>query len=157
MDLGLLEGRLRAAHQYFAKLNAALQSGWEPLFAEYTAGTLAFCETLVLVHPVWLEDAVSVPPRRRVRSFSQAIPSYERCGSGLLWGYECPFEQQLEVDHLFPWSLGGPTLPGNALYLCRNHNRAKAHDIHLIPWEDSAHFLWLDDEVQAVRAVRHAG
>jgi hypothetical protein len=48
----------------------------------------------------------------------------------------------MEIDHLFPYSLGGPTIAVNAIYLCRRHNLGKSVDIHLIPWEEG--FPWVD-------------
>jgi hypothetical protein len=60
-----------------------------------------------------------------------------RCDAHLLWGYECTFPRgETEADHLFPRWLGGPTEPTNRLVLCKTHNRSKAGDIHLYPWED---------------------
>lgn len=157
MDVDLLEARLNSAHRYFVRLNQATRRGWEQLLAEHDAGTLALDESLALIHPMWVEDVGTPPTGRRSRSFTHSIPSYEVCGSELLWGYECPFGPQLEVDHLFPWSLGGPTLPGNALYLCRNHNRAKGHDVHLVPWEDESRFAWLPDRIEDIRRLRALG
>ena len=63
--------------------------------------------------------------------------NYIKCRSMLLWGYECPFEDinQLAADHCFPYSLGGPTLATNKIYLCKWHNQIKAGDIHIFPWE----------------------
>lgn len=48
-----------------------------------------------------------------------------RCeGSVLLaWG-RCP-EAAVEVDHVFPYSKGGPTVVSNGQALCRDHNRRK--------------------------------
>lgn len=52
---------------------------------------------------------------------------------------------------MFPFALGGPTRPDNALILCRVHNRLKGHDVHLLPWE-SHEFRWLGEQVSKVAA-----
>jgi 5-methylcytosine-specific restriction endonuclease McrA len=41
----------------------------------------------------------------------------------LIWG-RCA-ETATEVDHVYPWSRGGPTALGNGQALCRSHNRRK--------------------------------
>ncbi|WP_367575460.1 HNH endonuclease [Arthrobacter horti] len=41
----------------------------------------------------------------------------------LVWG-RC-HEAAVEVDHVYPWSKGGPTIVSNAQALCRGHNRRK--------------------------------
>ena len=33
----------------------------------------------------------------------------------------------IEVDHIYPWSRGGPTVISNGQALCRNHNRRKSN------------------------------
>ncbi len=49
----------------------------------------------------------------------------DRCeGAGFLaWG-RCP-SAAVEVDHVFPWSRGGPTVVSNGQALCAAHNRSK--------------------------------
>ncbi len=41
----------------------------------------------------------------------------------LYWG-RCA-EEAVEVDHVFPWSAGGPTTLSNSQALCKKHNIAK--------------------------------
>lgn len=50
-----------------------------------------------------------------------------RCESGLFlaWG-RCPDTAE-EVDHIFPWSKGGATVPSNGQALCKGHNRSKSN------------------------------
>lgn len=54
----------------------------------------------------------------------------ERCGGRcegavfLAWG-RCD-EPATEVDHIYPWSKGGPTTAGNGQGLCAGHNRRKS-------------------------------
>ena len=42
----------------------------------------------------------------------------------LIWG-RCR-ETAVEVDHIYPWSKGGPTVTSNGQALCSRHNRRKA-------------------------------
>ena len=48
-----------------------------------------------------------------------------RCEAGalLVWG-RCG-DPATEVDHVVPWSRGGPTVVGNGQALCKAHNRSK--------------------------------
>lgn len=43
----------------------------------------------------------------------------------LIWG-RCP-KAATEVDHIYPWSKGGPTVASNGQALCSGHNRSKAN------------------------------
>lgn len=43
----------------------------------------------------------------------------------LIWG-RCP-DAATEVDHVFPYSSGGPTVVSNGQALCSRHNRRKGH------------------------------
>ncbi|WP_414689498.1 HNH endonuclease [Nocardioides sp.] len=36
-------------------------------------------------------------------------------------------EEAKEVDHIYPWSKGGPTVVSNGQALCRGHNRRKSN------------------------------
>jgi len=115
--------RIESARQYFQFLMGSSSVAWTDLEVGYRAGQLSLQQAATLVHPRWLPDGL-VTSGRSVRAFGGQIPNYERCHSQELWGYDCAFERTLETDHLFPWSLGGPTHPENAVYLCANHNRA---------------------------------
>lgn len=49
-----------------------------------------------------------------------------RCeGAQLVFGVRCD-RPATDVDHVFPWSKGGPTIASNGQALCRGHNRSKA-------------------------------
>jgi hypothetical protein len=55
-----------------------------------------------------------------------------RCeGHFLFTLIRCP-KDATEVDHVIPWSKGGPTIVSNGQALCRYHNRSKGDK--LIPW-----------------------
>jgi hypothetical protein len=43
----------------------------------------------------------------------------------LVWG-RC-HDPATEVDHVYPWSRGGPTVVSNGQALCRTHNRRKSN------------------------------
>lgn len=48
-----------------------------------------------------------------------------RCEAGSFFGLgRCGYEA-VEVDHVFPYSKGGPTVVSNGQALCRDHNRRK--------------------------------
>lgn len=62
--------------------------------------------------------------------FAQRTEVLERAGGRceatafLLWG-RCS-DPATEVDHVFPHSKGGPTIPSNGQALCSGHNRSKS-------------------------------
>lgn len=148
-----LEFRLRASERYFVMLHRAISNGvWDTCRVEWGGVSATLPAKLVLLHPLWLEFGGETTARRARRSFGMRVPPSAHCESEQLWGYGCPFgsRAEIEVDHLFPWALGGPTIAENALFLCRHHNRAKGHDVHLIPWEQPGHFGWVDAELEQV-------
>ena len=50
--------------------------------------------------------------------------------------HECRFSEDTEdCDHLWPQSLGGPTMPENRRVICSHHNRAKSNSVILYTWE----------------------
>jgi hypothetical protein len=49
-----------------------------------------------------------------------------RCESPMLLGWGRCRENATEVDHIYPWSKGGPTVVSNGQALCRRHNRRKS-------------------------------
>lgn len=151
MDLSpaALVSRIESAERYFRYLRSAMNGVYPELLAKYDEGGMPILEALVLINPVW--NDLGPGQAGRQRSFRNSPPPYERCASSVIWGYECPFEQILEVDHLFPFALGGPSRPENSIYLCREHNRAKGHDVHLIPWEAHGAFAWLPEEISTAR------
>ena len=56
----------------------------------------------------------TVMERAARRCESAAFIAWGRCGA-----------PATEVDHVFPWSRGGPTVESNGQALCRGHNRSK--------------------------------
>ena len=51
---------------------------------------------------------------------------YEKSSSTVRRGEELA---KLEIDHIWPWSLGGPTVHWNLQLLCYAHNKMKANSI----------------------------
>ena len=71
---------------------------------------------------------------------------YEHCMATQVWGYSCPLtEEALELDHAWPYALGGRSTSDNAVWLCKCHNRAKSSDVHCYHWSAGALPEWLGD------------
>lgn len=135
----LLSVRISNAYEYLQFLSrcSGLQA-WRDGYRRFRLGECPIPEALSLVHPVhlkraWVEDLDFV---KGERSFTGSAEPWSTCQADLIWGYDCPFEEEeLESDHLFPFSAGGPTDAENRLWLCATHNGFKSSDIHLFPWE----------------------
>lgn len=105
---------------------------------------------LLLLHPIWLEGTVD---RSRVQGPSAFSPPkvQSRCKADALWGYDCPLaHERVQSDHVFPYSLGGPTLGANRLSLCAVHNGWKGADLGNFPWEVGEPD-WLADQLATIR------
>lgn len=133
-----LSTRVASANDYLQALARTLRLDWLDAYRQYTEGTLTLPESLALVHPECypeLQDGVDV---RGDRAFSPIRNKHGlRCRSDLVWGYWCNLDTDpvLAADHLFPWSMGGPTVSTNQILLCRYHNLVKSSDVHVYPWE----------------------
>lgn len=55
-----------------------------------------------------------------------------RCESAVLLAWGRCDARATEIDHVMPWSRGGPTVVSNAQALCRSHNRSKGAMVP--PW-----------------------
>src|SRR5690606_19983420 len=77
---------------------------------------------------------------RGSRNFAAARrPGGTKCQSYQVWGYTCPVHAtaaELELDHGWPFALGGRSVPSNGVWLCTLHNRAKSHDVHNFEWPE---------------------
>lgn len=131
------DARILAARAYIESLEYTFASDWLELYDRYTNGLLGIHEALALAHPQSYPDLSDGVDIRGNRAFtSQRNRHGLRCSSGLIWGYECTLNSpQLTADHLFPWSMGGPTAASNQLVLCHYHNLVKTSDVHVYPWE----------------------
>ena len=141
--------RIEAGREYFEALDLAFTVGWREAFSAYSGSGQPVTLGLALVHPEWFEDQAVRPGGdiRGPRGFPLRAQKSGSCQAEVLWGYQCA-RVPLEVDHLFPYSLGGPTRPENGVLLCVSHNRLKGHDVHLLPWE-TYRFPWLAEQVEA--------
>lgn len=141
--------RIEQGRLYFETLGLMFrQASWDDAHDLHVAGGSQRASALALIHPAWLETE-DFSEIRGSRSFGFEAMG-ESCQAPLIWGYSCP-NSAIEVDHMFPYSLGGPTRADNGLLLCRDHNRLKGHDVHLIPWERYS-FPWLADQLAAIGA-----
>lgn len=132
--------------KYAIALSKMFDTSWKNLNDRYSSNDYSDTEALILIHPAWYggnQIQGQLCPVRGERRFKiLSPPAHVECGAPELWGYRCPIAgQSLEADHRFPFSLGGPTLVTNVIWLCQAHNAAKAADWHLevrspaaIPW-----------------------
>jgi hypothetical protein len=141
---------------YAQGLAAAMESNWDTnywlkLKSQFDNSVSNFPSDLVLVHPSWYTDIIyktvdSVARSCPIRGehFNFPIPSNTECASDAYWGYACPFSQSetLHRDHIFPYSLGGPSVPSNCKFLCKLHNSWKGHDFHMLDSDEQPD--WLD-------------
>lgn len=149
----MCKSRIEAARSYLGAYRALRAQKWSHLRDRWDS--LAIHERLVLVHPDWIREVGGTPADvvavQGPRAFT--IDSGSRiCSSSRIWGYVCPLDCACQYDHLWPYALGGPTKPGNAVPLCRHHNSLKGVDIHAYPWEESPFpgELWLDSQVALI-------
>lgn len=143
-----METRQQAVLQYLKRLQECLHLTWR----EAAVGSRTLVDSLVLINPNWLPDDYDRELALNLVPFRGARSPYP-CQSRLIWGYECPLtDEAVEADHLFPRSLGGPTVAANQLPLCRIHNAWKCADLLAFPWENGEP-LWLDDQLTTVRQL----
>ena len=139
--------------EYLTFFANAKKRSWAELYDVYDE--LTFPERLVLVHPEWYESNKKVKncKVRGKRDRKVNKNGWEVCESIKFWDYECPFDDpDIKIDHVFPWSLGGPSVPSNSAYLCEYHNRLKGPDIHHLELnEDGSDFDWFPETLEKVR------
>ena len=157
MDLTTLKIRIERAEEYLLALEELRGWEWNKVRAEHGAGRLELPQAMVLVHPDFYKEreAEAGQSIRGPRSFSSSAGRHvAACMADRVWLAACPLESpgDLHSDHLFPYSLGGPTLSENQLFLCPVHNRSKASDIHLFPWE-LGEPKWFARQVDRIRKL----
>ena len=156
MDPDVASARYKSARDYLlTETNPPWGTDWQLGYAMYQAGDLSTPQQLFLCNPMWypITDFDAVQERiQGVRPFS-AHRGLETCRSDELYGYECPVTLadpvHCEHDHLFPYSLGGPTDPRNRISLCTWHNREKGSGIHVFKWELGAP-PWVPEAVERI-------
>lgn len=131
------DARILAAKSYLQSLQQTSAADWLQVYDRYAQGLLDVTEALALAHPQSypeLGDGIDIRGKRGFQP--QRNRHGVRCSSELIWGYECTLDAiELTADHLFPWSMGGPTAASNQLVLCHYHNLVKTSDVHVYPWE----------------------
>jgi hypothetical protein len=136
INLELLRERIITGERYLQVLDCVLGGGWQAVLIKYKTGIANIAESLALIHPSNFNgDPMLIYGSRQ---FVQD-PAYrfQVCQCELYWQVKCQYSKgrQLYADHVFPYSLGGPTVPENRMMLCGVHNLMKSNDIHLFPWE----------------------
>jgi hypothetical protein len=135
-----MTARTKSAADYLKALESSLRQGW---LKSFNGGAKTIFEQLALLHPEHLAE-LDLPSHRNVESLQRLLQGARAfatplggncCQSRLLWGYNCELNGEIQQDHLFPYSLGGPTLAQNRVFLCKYHNMVKSSDIHCYPWE----------------------
>lgn len=145
--------RYEAAVRYLKAVEDSLQLGWLEF---YSSNRSELSDKLALLHPdhfmsLDLPKGLTIDSIQKKIQGTRTFPNTNRtiCRSELIWGYRCEFNGDLQHDHLFPYSLGGPTLASNRVHLCKYHNMVKSSDIHCYPWEFAAQFTepWIDQQI----------
>lgn len=146
--------RIESAEKYLSHLEYSLRTDWTHQYKAYLEGELSSEESLSLIHPLHYNDITDVGDIRGARSFTKEPSSNTiKCECDIIWGYDCPMSLRelsaIQADHLFPYSLGGPTVSGNKIHLCEVHNRSKGADFHLLPW-GHLNFNWVDETIHRI-------
>jgi hypothetical protein len=152
------QNRIDTAKIYLERLNNNLSKGWLNIYQDYLEGKIDDIDKITMIHPdfiksihlpVYITHSAIIENIQGKRLFKKENGT---CQSKLIWGYECSFgDSTCHGDHLFPYSMGGPTISANKLLLCSYHNMVKATDIHLFPWEERLNrFSWVDNHVQNI-------
>lgn len=147
--------RYESTKEYLLSLEKSLQLGW---LGFYNKHSNSIYDKLALIHPDHYEEInlddhlLNGAAQKKIqgsRSFS-ASSSMETCSSSLLWDYDCHLNGDIQQDHLFPYSLGGPTIAKNRIYLCCYHNMVKSSDVHCFPWEAVEQWVtpWIDKQIE---------
>ena len=156
-DLPTLRIRIERGEEYLLALEEFRNCEWNEILAEYRQQRLTLPQAMVLVHPVFYKDREGKVAQsiRGDRNFStSAGQQVATCMADQIWLSVCALEspEVVHSDHMFPYSLGGPTLAANQLFLCPVHNRSKAGDIHLFPWERGEP-SWFTRQVDRIQSL----
>ena len=146
--------RYTEASKYLKVLERSFNKGWRSFHDE---GLDTIFHKLALIHPSHYAD-LDLPSHLTVESIQRSVQGPRRfgqsilvskCQSCILWGYNCELGGDLQQDHLFPYSFGGPADGRNRIILCRYHNMDKTSDIHCFPWESTEQWIepWLDGQI----------
>lgn len=155
MKVNNFRSRIESAQLYLQKIQSFQKRDWLVNYESYVKGNFGIEEKMALINP-----SLYSPYRSKIlgkRSFKSEVPNdLSSCQGEKIWGYECNLNVEtgevLHMDHIFPYSHGGPTLPSNKIRLCPVHNSLKGTDIHLYPWEDGEPD-WLESRVMRILKV----
>lgn len=147
--------RYESTKKYLLSLEKSLMLGWLNFYNNHSN---SISDKLALIHPdhyeeIDLDDHLANGAAQKKMQGNRSFPilkTPEKCQSNLLWNYNCHLDGAIEQDHLFPYSLGGPTIPRNKIFLCRYHNMVKSSDIHCFPWEATDQWItpWIDSQIE---------
>jgi len=152
MDINILQRRIDTASAYIDAVEQSFQNNWLEQYESYRRGKLSLPEAAALAHAYHYEHLDLTSTVRGPRTFAKEVGmEWIKCRAEFIWRYTCgrTLEIGIAADHLFPYSLGGPTLGSNKIYLCALHNQMKSNDVHLYPWEIGEP-IWLKDCLEAI-------
>lgn len=84
---------------------------------------------------------------KKKSDFTAGIRNTSICSISKLTKIDCLFNDipeirgKVEADHIWPNSLGGPSILDNRLLLCRFHNGMKSNDISNFTWDTEPSWL----------------
>ena len=137
----------------------SLKNNWErdfykELLVRYDHPDTEFPLKLILIHPRFYSSNPTRITGNRcdVRGdFNFQTDSDAICNAKKYWGYSCPIQEPaIHRDHIFPYSLGGPSVSSNCIWLCEWHNSLRSYDPHVIPDADKEP-RWFKDVLAHVK------
>ena len=107
---------------------------------------------LALVHPHNYEERLrKAVLNKELRTYfvknrfdESTLQLTSKCSIGNILGIdglECPYIRQIQQDHFWPYSLGGPTVKENRIHLCQECNGAKSNSPFLFKSEETPRWL----------------
>ena len=145
--------RIESARQYVSALHKSYTLEWLDQYSQYQQGRLSTEGTMALLHPNHYQGHFAKQEDPRGKRIFSGSEFNAACQAELVWNCPCPLpnDEPKVSDHIFPWSLGGPTVAENRVMLCRWHNEVKAGDVHLFPWEEGLPG-WVDGLINRIGA-----
>jgi len=143
-----IEERLKLFQEYLTNLQLLLisndpKSEWKKKYEHIENTGFGEENTVmmyVLLYPIFYEDINNSKDTcceiRGKRTFQHIEATC--CEAERFFGVKCNLDLdnwRLELDHYFPWSLGGVTSPDNLIKLCNFHHKLKGISIMLYCWE----------------------
>jgi HNH endonuclease len=155
LTVSILCHRITEAERYLALVQEDYRGKWE--LSRHDAEACAdVALAFALIHP---DNWPGRGDQQRIqgsRAFkTKVIYGTRLCNAVKYWGVTCTADTSTEgaiADHVWPYSLGGPTEVANIMWLCRRHNQIKGADIHFYPWE-LGWPDWLSVQLEKVRRM----